>query len=119
MSSKKRLRVGKKAAQEVLAFYELNVEMLLADGYDAESAHLSARQNTFDTFRGDVSVEQIAAALAASGPKENPLSTPALWVGAAALTAFGVYTIVRAIQSQTPADNGSYPGYDPPITLHT
>lgn len=51
--------------------------------------------------------------------RENPVPTPVLWTGAALLTAFGVYTIVRAIQSQAATDNGSYPGYEPPITLYT
>lgn len=50
----KKLRRGKAAAAEVAQIYWSTFEMALVDGYDLEGAHLSARQNAYDTLRGSV-----------------------------------------------------------------
>jgi hypothetical protein len=50
--------------------------------------------------------------------KENPVSRPVLFVGATALTLFGVAMIIEAIRTQKTIDDssGGY-HYDPPVSL--
>jgi len=67
----KRLRAGKKAAAEVQALYALNYEMLRQDGHDELGAHLSARQNVYDTLSDSITNEQISIALPAEAPESR------------------------------------------------
>ena len=48
--------------------------------------------------------------------QENPIPTPALWLGASALTAFGIVLIIEAIRTQQ--EPAGYQ-WEPPISYQT
>ena len=80
-------------------------------GYTAHPIREGSNEKTFKT---------LAEARDYIVRRGNPVPTSALWLGAAALTAFGVYVIVKSVQNQqVAADSGGGYIYEPPITLNT